>query len=251
MKRCWRKGFVSLFFKVLVLLSATQCAQAIEFFPQSCKVKDPEGLTYIALGTTVFRLPIVRMSLTFPPAFDAPRLTAPDPDEPLGCPNNPFQQQNLMFPFGFDVWLKDRPEPSGSLLREISLIASPADYWGIRYEEFYPDYCKLFPRRKKLSNGLSGCLPPENPRLRGGEEVGRYLVDKQVYSAPFDKEFAISCSPDVPDGTKCVLSYKILAEVNIFYAFVTTNLRLEDSIEFDKVLRADVLRAVVPDYKWK
>ncbi|MFK0096303.1 hypothetical protein [Pseudomonas sp. NPDC090592] len=235
---------------LFILFNPFLAAPAAEFSPQACKVKDPEGLTYIALGKAVLRLPITQLAMTHALAFDSEPLPPRDPDEPQGCPNNPLQQQSLILNFGFDNWLKDRKRPSTLLLEEIRLIASPTDYWGIRYEDMHSAQCKVFSRRKHLSNGLVGCLPPKTAENSDSEDAGSYTVSKEIYHAPFDKVFAISCLPSVPKGTRCNVSYKILPSVNLVYTFLTATIKLEDAIDLDRQIRDSVWHAVVPNYKW-
>lgn len=225
-------------------------AAGIEFDPDSCKVKDPEGMTYIALGETVLRLPISRLSITRGPDPRAVVHPAPDPDEPVGCRNNPFVQGSLMFFYGLDAWLKDRRRASGALLESIRLIDSPADYWGRRYSEYHEPLCKKYIRHIELNNGMRGCLLPINPERPDRDEVGTYAVDKKIYSAPFDEVFNVRCSPGLPDGVKCIVSYKVLPKVNLVYEFLTSKIALEDVIEFDRLVRAQIYRAVDKEYKW-
>ncbi|MFK3775232.1 hypothetical protein [Pseudomonas sp. NPDC089406] len=237
-------------FFAFFLMCAAGAAQAIDLSPERCQAKDPDGLAYIALGSTVLKLPIRHLNVTSAPASSAPPLMAPDPNEPVGCRNNPLRQQSLMINFGFDAWLKARDKPSGALLKEMTLIASSTDYWGIPLDERHATRCKLYPRTRTLTNGLVGCLPALAPRHPDRDEVGSYRARPEVYKAPFDKPFVVACRPSIPKGTECHVSYKILPTVNITYVFVTSRLALDDVIEFDKRFREDVQRAVVPEYKW-
>ncbi|MBW5897024.1 hypothetical protein IM881_11125, partial [Pectobacterium brasiliense] len=83
------------------------------------------------------------------------------------------------------------------------------------------------------------------------EEAGSWLIDPEVYSAPFNQRLAIFCMFAISGGTDCEVGYKIFPTVNLRYEFNPKEFPLTEVINFDKHLRAELEQAVVKDYPWK
>ncbi|QLF93819.1 hypothetical protein HW090_11665 [Pseudomonas sp. ABC1] len=248
----WRKIVgLSGSFLVLLFVLLAQPALAMEFEPEKCPDPDPEGKAYLSLGETVLRVPIRTLNIPHAPYADSPLPSPPDASQPLGCVGNPLAQQSLIIDFSFSAWLSDRKTPSAASLREFRLIRAEPDFYGLSQGSFYVSGCDLFPRRVRLGNGLQGCLPNKNPEHPDRDEVGRYRLDPQDYVMPFGQTFVMGCSPDIPRGVVCSVDYKVLPTVNLVYRFSTDRMPLEDVVEFDRMLRAQIEASVVPDYKWR
>ncbi|QLF93818.1 hypothetical protein HW090_11660 [Pseudomonas sp. ABC1] len=241
----------SLSFLPLIFVLLAQPALAMEFEPEKCPDPDPEGKAYLSLGETVLRVPIRTLNITHAPYADSPLPSPPDASQPLGCAGNPLAQQSLIIDFSFSAWLSDRKTPSAASLREFRLIRAEPDFYGISQRPSYNPGCDRLPRRERLSNGLYGCLPNKDPERPDRDESGTYRIDTQNYAMPYGQTFIVECMPDIPQGVVCSVDYKVLPTVNLVYRFSTDRMPLEDVVEFDRMLRAQIEASVVADYKWK
>ncbi|MDE8741025.1 hypothetical protein PZA20_04245 [Pectobacterium polaris] len=247
--------------QIAILFSGLAFSQSSEasftFDPQKCQAPDPEGKAYVALRDTVFHISIDQLSILHDPVLrDGETLPLPpDPSEPLGCKGNPLSQQSLLFSRNFNGKLGDRPDwPKAWPLQKFQLFSSTPDHWGLRWHMLYDKMCETRPKQTGLVPNMTACLyekNPERPDRYDVEEAGSWLIDPEVYSAPFNQRFAIFCGFAISGGADCKVDYKIFPSVNLHYAFTPKELPLTEVINFDKHLRTELEQSVVKNYPWK
>ncbi|MDY4347675.1 hypothetical protein [Pectobacterium brasiliense] len=247
--------------QITILFSGLAFSQSSEasftFDPQKCHVPDPEGKAYVALRDTVFHISIDQLSILHDPVLrDGETLPLPpDPSEPLGCKGNPLSQQSLLFSRNFNGKLGDRPDwPKAWPLRKFQLFSSTPSHWGLHLDERHDKMCENRLKQTGLVPNMTACLFEKNPARPDRydvEEAGSWLIDPEVYSAPFNKRLAIFCMFAISGGTDCEVGYKIFPTVNLSYEFNPKEFPLTEVINFDKYLRAELEQAVVKDYPWK
>lgn len=236
---------------ILVASTLSGYVSAFEFRPNDCRLKDQGSGNYVSLGETVLRIPAHSLTVTNFPPQDALSYSAPDPNEPLGCRNNPLPQQSLIISFALEHWLENKGDATSAPLEYLSFINANPDFWGINSQKSHTTSCEKLTQRVQLKNGLEGCIGEPTEKRAKYLQAGSYIAPLSLYKAPFDKPFVISCRPALPEGVRCSVSYKIQRTVNILYTFESRKVDLEDAINLDKKIRENFYNSVVADYKWK
>ncbi|WP_146193408.1 hypothetical protein [Corticimicrobacter populi] len=234
-------------FSLCMIVGSNSFAEEVGEEPDgalNCSVPNPDGIAFVSLGTTVFRIP--RENVNSHSNWPSRALVlpdAPDPSQPAGCYKNPRASQML---FGFNKKIDDFE------IEQYSLINSAVDYFGSTYEDLYKKFCQDFSGRRYLKNGLIGCFSDRNAEASSGlDEIGLYRVDPSIYSTPFGQDFIVNCIPSASRrGIYCSVSYKLYSTVNILYRFFTHKISLENIIEYDGMLRNNFSEIVVSNYEW-
>lgn len=239
--------------KALALLTAgwlgSMNAAALTLDPASCPSPDPEGKAYIAVGTAVLRLPVRELVISDdPPAWVTfPR--PPQPEEPRGCKGNPLPQLTLIQAFQFEAWQAKTSRRSP--LTQLRLIGALPAYYGLRLDQAHTQSCRLLPGRIRLGNGLEGCIPLRKPSDRHVAGSGSYQAPHSVYPLPMGQLFTASCIPSAGGlKVKCTVSYRLEENLAVSYEFDTDDLPLENLMDFDRQLSADIMAAIVHEYPW-
>ena len=230
--------------------------QPVMYNPESCK-RDAEGMVYFAVGRDVFRVPYeqklqIRGMSEEERAKLPPR---PDPTEPEGCPDNP------MWGRGFSFTYKHQPEHPENYSEEVGFTAesiSVTERFGtsnamqLSGEENFLSKKLNHNECRLLTYGLEECLtPPSNKSIPKIDWGASYKAVPEVYDAPFDRSFIVSCRPSMVEGNqRCNVAYDFTRHSKIDYVFFRLKLPLEEIFAFDSGLRAAVRSAMVENYEW-
>ena len=224
---------------------------------------------YVALGRDVFATPApakVNMVIDQIPADM--RRKVPDPNEPIGCLDNPLQSASHYLFHSADFG----GDGSGSgkigipdLLTLCSLRRTNAATENGKDEEWLGEVsqrhtadvvCGRATLREDLPNGLSACrVAPADP-LNGLKEDWASSYISQIYRTPLGRSFVVNCGPGLFSGPigDCDVAYAMTSDVGISYRFRPYQgshpIPVDQIIAYDKSLRAAVERAQVKNYPW-
>lgn len=230
------------------LLSSVEAA-ALTLDLDHCTEPDPEGKAYIAVGTTVLRLPIRELLVVDDPPSWVRTPQPPRSDEPHGCKGNPLPQTTLIQAFQFDAWRANTTRSSP--LTQLRLIGDLPKYVGLHLDKAHTESCRVLLGRVKLESGMEGCTPAKNDLEQSAVGVGSYQAPHSLYPLPFGQLFTASCIPSAgATQVKCTVSYRLTKNLALTYQFKTTDLPLEQLIDFDRQLSAAIKASIVPDYPW-
>jgi len=248
-------------------------AQAYElpFDPVSCK-HDPQGNFYVALGRYVFAFPYVERD-NF--VYDRLRpgnigLKPPDPTDAVGCFGNPLQSWSHAFAYSYHQMMagKNAPptahKPAPGILTLYRLgrsIPEPSDEdWpGESLAlELNERGCQHAAVREELANGLIACRirminPPDVPEVAWAAD---YKARPEIYKTPLGKPFVIGCGSFLITSTisSCDVTYTMKPGLGLSYKFqpfIGANaIPIEQIIDFDKSLRAEIEVYLIKDYPW-
>lgn len=240
------------------------------FDPSTCKV-EAHDMFYIALGRNVLAVPNSG-TIMIDPVPEAERLPPPDPAEPEGCAANPQQLSSYAFLYYLEAQLNAKrgiaqathPGPDRlALYRTVhgdSVPSPDSVQWGgerLQLEEAW-QACQNATLREELTNGLTVCR-----KKTGEEEVhiedwrAVYTALPEVYTTPFGKAFIIGCNAmsfSYPIGGDCTVAYTVKLGLGLSYSFRRYHgpraMPIDQVIEFDRSLRAQIEAALVKDYAW-
>jgi len=233
---------------VLSLLGNIE-ARALSLDLDHCPQPDPEGKAYIAVGTAVLRLPVRTLLVVDNPPSGIVFPRPPHPEEPQGCKGNPLPQLTLIQAFQFEAWHAQTKRRSP--LKQLRLIGDLPSYVGLHLDEAHVESCRVLRERVRLGNGLEGCLPVRKASDRHVPGSGSNQAPRTVYALPFGQLFTASCIPSAGGiRVACTVSYRVATNLAVTYKFDTTDLPLEQVIEFDRQLSSQIKSAIVPDYPW-
>lgn len=258
---------------IIGLLLIVDHAAATEFHydPSRCKA-DAQGKLFIALERHVLAVPNegpMMLGRFYPGTKDEP-LPAPDPAEPVGCPDNPNQLmiRGFMYRHQAPQEAQFGVDPASTLrvnfvtLMRVGQVGTPS--WpGMQWNgedvnlQVARSACTRASVREQLANGLEACrVKQSRPNVRIEDWAASYIARPDIYQSPLGNPFSIYCGPNLFTGFigDCKVSYVLLPGLGITYRFQpygnSPHLPIERVIEFDRGLRAALESALVRDYKW-
>ncbi len=192
----------------------------------SCREDTDEAL-YVTLYGTVFRLPMDRLHhiRAVPPSWEQYVPAPADPDEPLGCPENPLPGTAFFItvpaPEGMTF-----PSPQGLGIRfadgiipvsRLAIRAAQPDFFGmqISHQSAAERHCEDGVVRM-INPRLRECLIEPIDQVPRERWAGSYVTDASDYSVPFGGPFVVSCIPSIQIRS-CSVSYKMYETVNLTY----------------------------------
>jgi hypothetical protein len=256
-------------FLVALALPIMHCGAAAElkFDPTTCKHASESF--YVALGRYVFATPSpAKASLGVDPVAESKLLKVPDPNDPVGCFDNPLQSNShaLLNTMAFGVSVAGYSNllvPKVLTLYNLRRGSSPgegkpAEWPGEVMEQHIVErVCRTATVRENLANGLVACrIKPVNPpNARPEDWTASYTTSPEVYTTPLGKPFIINCGPGLRDGIdQCDVAYAINPGVGVSYQFQPFRGRhpipIDQAIAYDKSLRDSIERALVKGYPW-
>ncbi len=239
--------------------------------PAKC-VQDAAGRRYVAIGPTV-------VAIDPDPAFVAGaaieldksrRLTPPDPNDQLGCPDNPNQ---VLISFPLQAIFSNLPEVARALgigLRGFGLVPMHGIGLGaLNGKPIIPEQPSTYRDNPRSTDdlcnrpgasvtkdaGIETCRWPSDWREPGTA----YVVDPAVYSTPAGDPFRVRCGLQAYDGrlTPCYVgTYATKTGLAIGYQFfpdvpIRTSDFIQRIITFDHQIRDCLNAAVISNYPWR
>lgn len=253
-----------------VLLSHPAAAEERhEYDPATCK-SDAQGKLYIALGHYVLATPYSKKSGVYmrdPLRPGNIGLVAPDPTEPVGCPDNPLQSWSYEFIYALPAigagTGSDNPQADRLTLYRTSDSPSPrpddpewagADLLLMEWNSS----CKLAAVREELPSGLTACLiRVKEPDTRKENWGGAYRAHADVYTTPLGKPFIVECGPMLFENaiSHCTVAYTMMPGLGVGYWFQPYlgphHIAIDSVIEYNRGLRTAIEGMVIKDYAWK
>lgn len=218
---------------------------------------DVDRKVYVALGNTVFAVaPGTPLVVRFSPDGLQKVMPPPDPRQPGGRPGNPEQVKGIPF---------QQPLPwAAAFIRLGSPTGDPDGVWGINLGvdagivrpnadvNVAQRACALPGMHEELSSGLTACsVDPSTPSGSIEYRIKAYIARPGAYTTPLGEPFAINCSVRVhPPRELCSVRYHYSHDVVVSYDFNPAPpgayLPIDRVIDFDKRLRDEIARLIVP-----
>ena len=227
--------------------ATAQSVGTFTFDSGSCR-EDTQETVYVTLFGTVFRLPmdhLHRISALHP--TDAHLVPPPqDPDEPLGCPENPLpgsmfvvsvpapDSMTFSTPENANIRFRDGIIP----VRRLAIRAAPANFFGMQhsYQGLAARSCDIGVVRV-INPHLRECLIEPRDNIYPIEQWGGdYITNPSIYSVPFGGPFVVHCLSSRP-VRNCQVSYKLHATVNIDYGIDLRFVHPDQFIQVDQAIR--------------
>jgi hypothetical protein len=276
--RKWRAWPLSISASIIVLaVSMSLRAMAAEaadhwkdYDASRCK-RDTHGNIYFGLGRNVFGVPHATVPYLGEIYTDhwANRIVPPDPKEPIGCPDNPYQLES--YGFGYAHLSTDDSAPGriadvhpGKLLVELirtlpgDAVPSLSDKTWMGEEVqagISDDVCATATVREQISGGITVCRRKQSEReVRVEDWRTAYVSSPEHYGTPLGKTFVVNCSDlSFSLGGQCNVAYTLLPGLGVTYRFAVRKgdvLQIEPIVDFDRGMRAFVNEMLVKDYPW-
>ena len=237
-------------------------AQRFTFDSAACK-DGGDGKFYGAAGRLVLAIPADELTHigSLPQGRRAELPRAPDPSEPEGCPDNPFQ--GLTFAFGYQHRVirgdtRNPPDLQGGVPRQLRLIAAEPSFWGLQpsREKRFDDVCREYGIREEAGGDIEVCYVKPALDLASRQQWAAYLkADTKKYMAPFDRPFVARCGGALLGNAEekhreCDVDYKLFESLNISYEFSTREVSFDQIVNFDRKIRERLLSFEVRDFSW-
>ena len=253
----------------MLLAPAVQArADVFRHDPASCAT-GAEGTVTVAFGRTVFQLLIddLRFIRGLPPEARAEDPDAPDPTQPVGCPDNPLRVPAFTIGYPPDAVRESRPDQPLRLdwlvhLDWLTLFPADSSHWGpsSNSQLWFARVCQRYGLREVLENGLVVCtVRPDPPRdATISPDDWPYYVQLPLEEAfgPYGGMATVQCRWGFgylggPSGAnRCDADYRITEALHVRYRFQPRNLPISDLIAFDRELRAWIASVHVEDFVW-
>ncbi len=243
------------FFVVTVALTAFfsesgdvkgQSRGVFSFDSGSCH-EDTHATIYVTLYGTVFRLPMGNLHSIASVGPSGMHLVPPadDPDEPLGCPDNPLPGSTfrISVPLPNDLPHLASPVQSRSLeeavvpVQRLALRAVRSGYVALQdtHQAAAERHCETGDVRT-LTPNLRECLIEPNGAFDRVQWSGSYVANPEVHTIPSGEPFVVSCRTSLPIR-HCEVMYKLHDNVNIDYNVDITVMPPENFIDADVAIR--------------
>lgn len=242
----------------LLILRHEARAGELQFSPSSCAT-DPGNKIHLALGHTVFRVPLDSLVYILDLTQDdplAPPPKVPDPNVPEGCPGRPVQAKAYTLRVRESELLgqTDPSEGTDAQFVPFRLVWTSPNYWGTQLsaERRYKNRCSAFGVWEELQNGLVSCRVKykEAPELNQNSAI-ILQARPEIYSTPLGRPFVIGCLPRLGMGSQsCDNVYKLHPTVRFVRRFDLQRVDVNDLVDVDRALRAWIEDARVEDFQW-
>lgn len=248
----------------------------LHYDPSTCKT-DAHDKLYIALGRNVLavsQMGTVVVGQIYPGTGDN-RLVPPDPTDRQGCPDNPEQVESYAFAYQLDatlqtkagIPLEKRPRPDLlQLFRTLKGDAVPSAHDALWMGEDLQlgvarSTCEeQATLKERLPNGMMACrIGPKarsatSPRVE--DWAASYVAPSDVYKTPLGEKFVVNCNGGLYTRGigDCKVAYVMRPGLGVSYRFqpylTPQAIPIENIIEFDRGLRAEIESSLVKNYRW-
>ena len=229
----------------------SQSVGIFQYDPATCKSGIQYSI-YVTLYGEVFQIPTDHLHgiaiLSPDQEYRVPQ--ALDPDEPLGCRDNPLPGSR------FDISI---PAPEGMVFQgpDDAEIRNPEDVIPVRrlaIRAVRPGFygmqdSNLRAVERACENGevqvfddqIKECLiRPSNEDLFNRDQWnGGYIARDSIYNLPSGQQFVVNCILDLP-VRNCSVSYKLLSTVNIAYSIDIRLIDPSNFIDVDREIRTTI-----------
>ena len=242
--------------RTLMLRALFNPANVSAFDPSQCQTS-ANGALYVALGRHVFKWPVDNLPMfeELKPPLDAiGGPIPPNPEEPRGCPGNPYPLEAIGVDLAADGTMLASTEANDAAVFAKILRLLPGQSWQPFVElhaEVFQSLCDGQPTM--TSQGLMRCssdksTDPDRKSENQSQYITHFRASPDLYADPFGNAFYIRCPDHRPP--QCQVDYALFDYVVLGYEFRPQQLSASKVVEFDRTLRTMVATAEVKDFVW-